>query len=810
MFKNYLKIAWRNISGNKSNSVINLLGLSIGIACCLLIVLWVVDELSYDQWNDKIDRTYRVAPEINFGGSHRQYANSPAPLSQALVEDFPEVESAVRFRNYGSSLVKKDVQNYQEERIIYTDSSLFDVFSIHMIRGNSKTALSQPGTVVINETTAKKYFPNDDPIGKVLTFDHDRKFSVQGVIEDLPSNSHFNFDFFVTLEGVEEARNGFWLSHNFKTYYVLREKSNVESFQAKAFPYLMDKYIKPQIEATTGTSFEDFEQSGAFIRYHHQELSEIHLHSDLFGEMAPNGNIRYVWTFGIAAIFILLIACVNFMNLTTARASIRTKEIGVRKVLGSLRTNLINQFLTESVLMTFIALIAGLALASGSLPFFNNLANKSLVMPFDNPAFWIVTLAATIMVGLLAGSYPAFYLSSFKPIKSLSGKILDKRGNLNLRNGLVVFQFLVAVVLIIGTMVIYQQIKFIQNKKLGFEREQVLIINNTDMLEDQTKTFKDQLEQLPDVKMATLTGFLPIPSNRSDSPLCKMRQLNEESCVSIQQWTVDESYIPTLGMELLSGRNFSPEMMTDSNAVIINETAARLFGMDDPVGKMVYLPFAMTNSRDMEMVEKRIIGVVKDFHFESLRNNVGALSLWLGNNYGRISLKISTDNLVSLMSDIENTWATIAPGYPFEYEFMDDSFNQVYRSEIRIGSIISIFSILSIFIACLGLFGLAAFSTERRIKEIGIRKVLGASTTGLVGMLSKDFLRLVLISMIIAMPFSWYFMSKWLDDFSYSVGLEWWIFAAAGLIAVLIAFLTVSYQSIKAAISNPIESLRSE
>ncbi len=430
MLKNYFKIAWRNLTANRSHALINLLGLAIGIACCLLIVLWVTDELSYDKWNEKADRIYRVAPEINFGGSHKHYAVAPAPLAEALRADFPEVETAVRFRNYGGSLVKRDIQNFNEPNIIYCDSTLFDVFSIKMVKGDPKTALAPPNTVVINKTTAQKYFPNDEPIGKTLTFDNRRDYTVSGVIEDMPTNSHFNFDFFVSLTGGREANNGVWLSNNFKTYYVLREGVDGADFEAKVYPHILEKYLSPQIEAALGKSYNEIaSSSGAFIKYHFQPLTDIHLKSDLVAEMGPNGSIQYVWIFSAAALFILLIACVNFMNLSTARSAIRAKEIGVRKVLGSMRSHLINQFLVESVVMAALAFLIGLMLAQFALPYYNNLADKTLSLPFTSLPFWTIALLAVTGVGLLAGSYPAFYLSAFKPIKTLSGKFMEKGGN---------------------------------------------------------------------------------------------------------------------------------------------------------------------------------------------------------------------------------------------------------------------------------------------------------------------------------------------------------------------------------------------
>lgn len=810
MLKNHFKIAWRNLSQNRSHSLINLLGLAIGIACCLLIVIWVADELSYDQWNEKADRTYRVTADINFGGSHKQYSVTPAPLGETLVADFPEVETAVRFRNYGGALVKQDIQNFIEEAVLHCDSTIFDVFSLNLISGDKKTALAAPNTLVISEKMSQKYFPNDEPIGKKLTFDNRTEYAITGVMENMPRNTHFYADFLVSLTGGQEATNGIWGSNNFHTYYVLREGVNVAAFESKVFPHLLERYISPFIEKMMGKPYEELTAaSGAFIKYNYQPLTDIHLKSDLAVELSPNGSIQYVWIFSAAALFILLIACVNFMNLSTARSSIRAKEIGVRKVLGSMRSNLISQFLVESVLMASIAFLIGIVLAQIALPYYNNLADKQLVLPLTSVPFWSIALLSTLGVGLLAGSYPALYLSAFKPIKTLSGKFLEKGGNLSLRNGLVVFQFMIAVLLIIGTLVINRQMDFIQNKKLGFERAQLLILNNASTLGEKAFTLKKQLLNNPKITKATSSGFLPIPSYRSDSPVCKSQTFSDANCIQTQMWEVDEDYMSTLGMELVAGRNFNPAMLTDSNAIIINETAAQNLGFENPIGQKIYGDNSSLEP-DASLPMKTIIGVVKDFHFESLRQNIGAVTFFLNPRASKLVLKVNTDDLPTLIAEVERNWKTFAAGQPFSYRFMDESFDQVYRSESRISSLFSIFSGLSIFIACLGLFGLAAFATERRTKEIGIRKVLGATTMGLVTLLSKDFLKLVIVSLLIAIPIAWYMMNNWLQDFAYSATMDWWIFAVAGIGAIAVAFLTVSFQSIKAALANPIKSLKTE
>ncbi len=810
MIKNYFKIAWRNLSRNRSHAFINLIGLAIGISCCLLIMLWVADELSYDRWNEKYSRIYRPWSEIKFGGAHRNFAVTPAPMAGALINDFPEIETAMRFRQAGSTIVSRDVEHSGEETLVFVDSTIFDVFSLKMLKGNPKSALVAPNTMVITESIANKYFPNDEAMGKTLELDGDDEYTITGIIEDLPRNSHFDFSIYLSMSGNEESRNSIWLSNNFNTYYVLREGVDPEAFEAKVYPYLLKNYIAPQVEQLLGQSIEDLEKSGSYVKYTSQPLGDIHLKSDLEVELAANGSMQYVWLFSIAALFILVIACVNFMNLSTAQSALRAKEIGVRKVLGSIRSNLISQFLVEAILMTALAFILGLLISYLALPYFNNLADKQLVLPYDQIAFWLILIFGILGVGLLAGSYPAFYLSAFNPIKTLAGKLRENRGNLNLRNSLVVFQFLIAVFMIIGTLVIKQQLDFIQNKKLGFEKEQVMIINNCEPLRDRVFTLKNQLLQNPKISKATVSGFLPVPSYRSDSPLCKDAVIREDNSVSMQMWRIDEDYLSVFGMELVAGRNFSPDMPTDSNAVIINETAAKLFGFENPVGQQVYGSPNFNAASGDRLPAQTIIGVVKDFHFESLRDNIGALSFWLNPYPGSLSLKIQTEDVPTLINEIESEWKEIATGLPFNYRFLDDSFERVYRSESRISQIFAIFSGLSVLVACLGLFGLAAFTIERRVKEIGVRKVLGASTASLIVLLSRDFLRLVLIALIIAIPAAWYFARNWLEDFAYRIDLSWPLFAIAGLMAIAIAFITVSFQSIKAARANPVESLRNE
>ena len=806
MFKNYFKVAFRNLWKNKGYSAINILGLAIGLATCLLIMVYVVDELSFDKFNKKADRIYRVDGDINFGGTHWILAVGPDPMGATLKKDFPQVEQFVRFRNYGGFRVKKGNENVQENSVIHVDSTLFDVFTLPVIQGDPKTALDDPSSVVITEKIARKYFNSTDVVGKVLVVDDTRNYKVSAVIRDIPDQSHFKFDFFVPLNS-EESKQGNWLSNNFNTYIVLKEGADPKQLESQ-LGTLITKYVGPQAYQLLNATMEDLEKSGSYVRYGLTPLTKIHLHSNKTAELGANGSIQYVYIFSAIALFILLIACVNFMNLSTARSSNRAKEVGVRKVLGSNKKNLISQFLTESVLISFIALVLAIGIAQLLLPYFNQLSGKDIDMGwFSKPWLLPSLLLLVLVVGVLAGSYPSFYLSSFQPVSVLKGKLSGGFKRSWLRSGLVVFQFATSVILIVGTVVIYSQLDFIRSKRLGFDREQVMVVQNGFALGNQAKTFRNELKNIKGVENVTMTGFLPTGNNRSDSPLFPEASLNQKTAVSMQTWYVDENYIPTLKMEIAKGRNFSAQMPTDSSAIILNEAAAKMLPFDDPIGKTLYY---LTDIQTKAATAYQVIGVVKDFNFNSLREQVTPMVLFFDEERGSIAIRFQTSDISSLVAQVQNKWKSIAPNQPFSYTFMDEDFNNIYQSEQRIGKIALSFSVLAILIACLGLFGLVTYAAEQRTKEIGIRKVLGASVSNIVRMLSKDFMKLVIVAMIIAFPLAWYFMNKWLEDFAYRINIDWKVFALAGLAAILIAIVTVSFQAIKAALTNPVKNLRTE
>jgi putative ABC transport system permease protein len=798
MIRNYIKTAFRSLTKNKGFTAINVLGLALGLATCLLIVCYVVDELSYDNYNVKAERIYRVNNDIKFGGNTKSYATAAAIFGTSVKSNFPQVEQVVRFLDRGGANVKKDDQDIYEEKMIYADPSIFDVFTLPMTSGNPATALTEPHTIVINERTAEKYFKSTNVIGQVLTFNDTAQYKITGVIKDIPSQSHFNFDFFISISTLAESRGNSWFANNFNTYLLLKPGADYKKLEAR-FPEFVRKNASGQLLNMFNLTFDKLEKSGNYFNFSLTPLKQIHLQSNRIAELGINSNIQYIYVFSAIAIFILLIAAVNFMNLSTARSANRAREVGVRKVLGSSRTSLMVQFITESIILTFFATLIAVFLAWALLPLFNQVSGKQLMVTSQLLIWMIPALLVIVMViGVLAGSYPAFFLSAFRPVNVLKGKISGGFKGVRLRSFLVVFQFSISIFLIIGTLVIYNQLKFIQSKDVGYDRDQVLIVRNGRFLGDQAKTFKQEIKKLPGVKNATLSTFLPTALARESTVIFK--DPIQKQALSTQFWEVDEDYLNTLGMKLASGRNFSDQMLTDSSAVIINEAAAKLLGFSNPLNENIYegkTPY-------------HIIGVIKDFNFESLRNNVSPLMLRLAANRGKVAVRISTANIPFLLSQIGEKWKQLTPGHPFTYSFMDQDFNNIYNTEQRIGKIFISFSTLAILIACLGLFGLAAYAAEQRTKEIGIRKVLGATVANITAMLSKDFLMLVMLSIIIASPIAWYAMNKWLQDYANRINIGWPVFVFAGSIAVVIAFITISFQSIKAALANPVKSLRSE
>jgi putative ABC transport system permease protein len=806
MIKNYLKIALRNLWRNKAFTGINIFGLSIGIATCLLIVLFIQDELSYDRYNKKADQIVRVVFRGITGGQKIKEANVMPPVAQTLMANFPEVKEATRLQRTGSQIISYGNKSFKEDAFTFVDSNFFEVFTLPFIKGNAATALMQPNMIVITQAVAHKYFGNEDALGKVLNIKGaPQGFKISGIIDKVPVNSHFHFDFFVSMENVPESRSTSFMTSGFNTYLVLQKGYDYKKLEAK-LPMIVDKYIGGQLQQGMGMTIEQFRKAGNDIGLYLQPLTDIHLHSDYTNDLEPEGDVRYVYIFGAIALFMLLIACINFMNLSTAGASKRAREVGIRKVLGSMKWELVRQFLTESILLTAIAFILAMVLVYVTLPFFNSFSGKDLSFHLAANA-WVIPLMVlfVLVTGIFAGSYPAFFLSSFKPVKVLKGKFTSGRGSIGLRSGLVVFQFFISIILIVSTTIVYKQLGYIQNIKLGYDKEQVMILPETWLLGNNQQAFYNKIVQDPRIVNVSISGYLPAGNSYGNNFFVYPGD-NKDQLVKTLRYDIDYNYISTLGMQMAYGRNFSKDFGTDSSGIILNETTAKAMGWEyDALGKTI-----STGDKHGIPTRYHVIGVVKDFHFKSLHELISPLVMILNNGAGTMIIKVKTKDIAGLLATLKKDWASFSPDGAMSYSFLDDRVNETYNTEHKMGLILGIFAALTIFIACLGLFGLVTFTAEQRTKEIGIRKVLGANVSGIVRLLSKDFLKLVFIAIIISTPLAWWVMNKWLQDFAYRIDISWWMFALAGVVAIGIALFTISFQAIKAAIANPVESLRSE
>lgn len=827
MLKNYLTIAFRNLNKYRFYTGINVFGLAVGVAASLIITLYVIHELSYDRYNEKADRIYRVDSEIKYGGSHWVLALGPAPLAGAMLNDFPEIEAAVRFRSHSSYLIKTtDVgTNIKEEKVIWTDNSFFDIFSVPVISGNAKTALSDANSVAISRHIAEKYYPGEDALGKSLILDNVYHCKITAVYENIPDASHFHFDIMAALVGdtppVRESKSDNFLSNNFNTYVLLRKDADPKNLDAK-IPAFINKYMGPQAAAAFGGEFdvEKFRASGNKLDYYLSPLTNIHLHSDRTGELEPNGDITYIYLFSAIALFIMMIASINFMNLSTARSANRGKEVGIRKVMGSLRSHLVRQFLTESVLLSIFSFIIALGIAYLFLPAFNSALNKQLFIPYGSGVFYVILFLAALVIGVFAGLYPSFFLSAFKPVNVLKGNMALGMKSGAIRSSLVVFQFVISIFLIIGTITVYRQLNYIQNKKIGFNKEQVIIVHDGYALRHGRKnnattfntirTFKSEVLKNSSIKQGTISGFLPVTGgdHNSNSFWAGRGKPDSETMVALNCWAVDYDYAKTLGMNIKAGRDFSEEFISDSSGVILNEAAVKQFNLIDPIGKEISTFKDIDNPNSFE--SWTVIGVVEDFHYESLKQNISPVAFFPDRSDGAVMFRFEAKNTADVIQSIEKVWKEMAPGEPFNYSFLDEDFGRMYSTEQRVGELFTTFSGLAILIACLGLFALTAFTAEQRTKEIGVRKVLGASVSSIVLLLSKEFGKLILIAFVLAAPIAWYGVDLWLSNYSYKTEIGIFVYMIAGLITFAIAWLTMSFQSLKAARNNPVKSLRSE
>ena len=806
MYKNYFKIAFRNLVKHKTFSFINIAGLSIGISVCFIILLHVQDELSYDRFNENADNIVRVVFKADINQGKIFEANVMPPVASAMKKDYPEVLDATRLQSAGKPKVAYKEKNFKEDEMAFVDPKFFKIFTLPLIEGDAKMALQEPNTIIITKAIANKYFGDEDPLGKILSFpgNRDAAFKVTGVIDKVPENSHFHFDLFASMLSLDDARSDSWMSSNYFTYLLLRDGAGYKKLEAK-LPGMVEKYMGPQVQQSLGISLKQFLTNGNQFGFALQPLTSIHLYSHSNYELTPPGNAMYVYIFGAIAIFMLLIACINFINLATASASQRAKEVGVRKVIGSEKIQLIKQFLIESALLVFIALLISGFLIKMALPVFNTIANKDLNFDF-NIKIISAFVGLGFLVSFIAGLYPAFYLSSFKPIDVLKGKLTPGNKSFGLRSGLVVFQFFISVALIISTMVVWQQMKFIQSKNLGYDKEQLLTLPNSYVLGKNEEVYKQEMLNDPRVVNATVSSFKPAgPSNGGNALTYPEGRDNE--MMRTTEYHVDEQYIPTYGMMLASGRNFSKDFATDTTAIIINQKAANAFGWND--SSAINKILIRENSTRGSNVPFHIIGVVKDFNFKSLHEPITPLLMTLHPDNGLV-FKVKTSDIKGLLAQMKTKWDQFNTGEPFTFNFMDDLYNKTYAAEQKTGTVLNIFSLLTILVACLGLYGLATFAAAQRTKEIGIRKVLGASASSVTKMLSADFIKLVFIACVVAFPLAYWAMNKWLESFAYRIQVSWWIFLVAGGLAILIALITVSFQAVKAAMANPVESLRSE
>lgn len=817
MVKNYFKIALRNLIKHSFYSVVNIIGLSIGVACSLMILLYVASEKNYDSFHTQGENIYRIITSAKYGDNEFIFPVSSAPMGPTLAQEIPEIEQSVRLRTRGTDFVQnpKAEEKFKEEHIVFADSGFFELFTFPILEGNNTSPLALPNTMAISERIATKYFPGTSAVNKTLLFNSGQEFAITAVYKDMPVNSHLQFDFIVSMASItEEANNGVWLSNNFYTYIKLNPDASPEEVKRKAEEVELT-YVGAQIEQFIGKSMAEFQEGGNYFSTYWQPLDKVYLNSDFTFDVGRTGNGEYITLFVVIAFIIIGLACINFMNLSTARSAHRAKEVGVRKVLGSYRSHLVKQFLMESVLISFLAFILGLGLSSLILPYFNQLADKDLFLPWSNPLFSVSLVLASLSIGMVAGIYPALFLSSFKPAQILKGRFISGSRGGAIRSGLVVFQFFISIILITGTIAIHKQLKFMQNKKIGFEKNQILLIKDTHMLGAQRESFKEELLQLSQVKSASYSGFLPVNGyNRSDNSFWPEGDApTEDNLVSMQFWQVDPDYVKTYGIELFAGRDFNRDLASDSVSIIINEKAMKAFGFS-PEDENYVLSFSFdpeTGASQATVYDKfKVIGYIRDFHYESMKENIGPLALVLGQNTGVLSVKLATNDFASSMAQLEQKWTAFSPTLPFTYEFLDAEFGKMYRSEMQLSRVFALFSGLAIFIGCLGLFALASFMAEQRTKEIGIRKVMGASVKSIMLMLSKQFSLLILVAFVLAVPLAWWGIERWLNSYTYKISVGIDLFIMAAIFSFLIAGLTVGYQSLKAATSNPVDSLRSE
>jgi len=807
MVRNYLKLAIRNLLKYRFISFINLFGLTVGLTCCLLITTYIINELSFDRYNKNAENIYRVTRSFNNqdGVVSLHLSTVSAPFGYYLPGDFPEIKKMTRMIDFGAAPIRYGEKLINEENVFFADEHLFNVFTVNMLKGNPANALLEPYSVVMTEETAKKYFGNDEPLNKIIRYNNQLNLKVTGICKPFPENAHIHPSFMVSFNtlkdtlvyGEQNLRTG-WGNNSFFTYLLLPEHYDANKMIAR-FPAFLDNHMAGQYGG---------KQPSKFTKLGLQKLTDIHLYSHTDYEAEPNSDIKRVYVFAAIAFFILLIACINYMNLSTARSALRAREIGIRKVIGARKKELVLQFLSESVLLTWMAIVLALVLFYFAIPWLNKMTDQqlsaSILLKWQ---VLVPVFLAPFLIGIISGIYPALFMSGFQPVKTLKGLVSAGGGNISFRKVLVVTQFSISIILIITTAIVFQQLHFMQQKSLGFNREHLVVMNYHSDLSKQYESFRNEL--LADANFKDVARSSRIPTGRLLDNMGASTLSGDSltpTTTDIKFVSVDYDFIPTYGMTIASGRNFSKEFGTDTANFIINEKTVASLGWtaQSAVGK----DFKYGNARG------HIIGVVKDFHFESMHQPIVPMIFVMlppsQTYFNNLSVKISGNNIPAALLHLENTWKKFLPEVPYRSVFLDEKFDALYKSEQKQGNIFTVFACIAILIACLGLFGLSAFSISQRIKEIGVRKVLGASTGSIVGLLSKDFLKLVMVAAIIAFPVAWFAMHNWLQDFAYRISMPWWIFILAGIIAAAVALATISFQAIKAALSNPVKSLRTE
>lgn len=821
MLKNYIKTALRSLLKQKVYTLINVIGLAVSLTACLLIVVYVKHELSYDKFFSDADRTYKLVLERKYPNHVTHYSVVPHSFAKAMQQDFPEVETTLHLFGPNKNAVitykvnDSEIKSFDDNFLIEADSTFFKFFDVDFVKGDKQSALSLPNQAIISEKMAEKIFGKEDPLGKVVGGDFG-EMKITGVFKDLPDNTHLKADLISSLAGPQYQKfinEENYTSFDSHTYIRLKPGADAKSLEAK-FPQMVDTYAAARIEHDLGKSWADYKKAGNGYVYTLQPLTSIHLDpTNLEYTITPSGNLKYIYVLSFVALLIVVIACINFMNLATARSAERAREVGVRKVMGSFRSHLVFQFLTESILLSLIGTILAVVGVVLSLPYFNALVGKQLLLTFGLDMV-LGLLVISLVVGILSGLYPAFALSSFNPVVVMKGNFSASSKGAWLRNGLVIFQFMISIILIVGTIVVSQQMSFMQTKNLGFDKEQVMVVKRAFALEKKFESFLEEVRRIDQVKAAGATSAMI--GNRDDVNGETFQPEGSNEVLTVKAIRVDDDFSDFIGFQLKEGRFFARES-NDSLNIILNERAVKTMGLSDPLGRKLM----QSDENQAGVITKRfytVIGIVKDFHFQSLRDEITPLAIFSKENFGRqwgvasryIAVKLKPNQYREAITKIENLWKELAPTQPFRYEFLDDNLNQGYAEEQRSGKVFAVFSGLAIVIACVGLFGLSAYTASLRTKEIGIRKVLGSSVKGVVILLSRNFTRLVIVAYVLAVPLSWWMMSTWLSGFAYRIELGISAFVIAGLLALSIAWITVSYQSIKAAVADPIKSLKSE